>query len=131
MATITDARLTINHDRAKKLAHTTVTCRVRFTPQEEALMRALPDVNVFKLKCQFWGEDPLSDDHLTTSGDVYYFANSTPAPTEDRTFTDTYGEGVLDEDPEGGDEIRGKLVLENLVTRERFTKRTNLVHHGF
>jgi len=133
MATITNASLTITHDHEKKLAHTVVTCRVNFSVQEQALMNALPGTNVFKLRCQLWGADSGffgSDDPLYTSGDVHFFADSTPTLSENRSFRDTVGEGVLDEDI-GTDEIYGKIILTNLLFPVTITKKTNEVSHSF
>ena len=135
MATITDAKLTISHDHAKKLATPVVTCHVNFSPQDMALMNALPNVRVFKLKCQLWGADEWfngGDDNLGLAvySRVHYFADSTPTPTESRTFSAEVGEGVLDED-NGIDEIYGKLTLYNLVFPSIVSKKTNEVHHSF
>lgn len=134
MATISHANLQIKHDHDKKLATPVVTGKVTFTPIEQALMKTLPGQRVFKLTCELWGADgwfPGDDDNkryrYTT---VYYFADSTPTPVEERKFSVTVGEGVLDEDL-GTDEIYGKLILDNLLFPARVEKKTNEVSHNF
>jgi hypothetical protein len=133
MATITNATLTIAHDHEKKLATPVVKCKVRFTELELCQMKNCPRQKMFKLKCQLWGEDGFftgSDDHLFNYANVFYFPDPTPAAAEDRTFTVTVGEGVLDEDW-GEDEVYGKLILQNLLTGSSGSKKTNVVSHHF
>jgi hypothetical protein len=133
MATISHAKLQIKHDHSKKLATAVVTGTVTFTSVEQALMRTLPGQRVFKLSCELWGADSWfrgGDDKRYRYPSVYYFADSTPTPAEERKFTVTVGEGVLDEDS-GTDEIYGKLVLDNLLFPARVSKNTNEVSHSF
>ena len=133
MATITEAKLNITHDHKKKTARPIVTCKVNFTPMELCLMKACPEQKMFKLKCQLWGEDSGlfgADDFLYTYSNVYYFPDPTPTLSETRTFDVTVGEGLLDEDW-GTDEVYGKLLLTNLFTTVRITKKTNVVSHSF
>ena len=84
MASITSAKLSIDHDHRKKTAHAVVRCKVRFTGTEICLMKACPEQRMFKLKCQLWGSDSGltgADDYLYTYGTVYYFPDSTPSDT--------------------------------------------------
>jgi len=133
MATITEAKLKITHDHRKKTAQPVVTCKVNFTAMELCLMKTCPEQKMFKLKCQLWGKDSGltgADDYLYTYSAVYYFPDPTPVLSEARTFDVTLGEGVLDEDW-GIDEVYGKLLLTNLFTAVRITKKTNVVSHRF
>jgi len=134
MATITNRVLTIDHDNRKKLANVKVTCNVNFTGTEICLMKACPGQRMFKLKCELWADDPEwlgGDEKVWTFSDVYYFPDPSPTPTEARQFLVTLGEGVLDEDWWGEDEIYGKLILQNLFTMTTVAKKTNTVHHSF
>ena len=134
MATITDRILVITHDHEKRLARPVVTCKVNFTGLELCQMKACREHKMFKLKCQLWGEDSFltgADDFLWTYANVYYFPDPTPTATESRSFDVTLGEGVLDEDSGGPDEVYGKLILTNLASMVRITKKTNTVSHRF
>lgn len=133
MATITDRKLTLTHDHAKKTVRAVVTCNVNFTALELCQMKACPNARHFKLKCQLWGEDSglnFGDDFLFTYQDVFFFPDPTPTATESRTFTVLLGEGVLDEDW-GEDEVYGLLKLINLSTLVQVQKKTNTVSHSF
>ncbi|MEO8482750.1 MAG: hypothetical protein ABI634_11105 [Acidobacteriota bacterium] len=133
MASITNATLAIQHDHSKKLANVTVKCDVNFTALELCQMKSCREGRHFKLKCQLWGADSGltgADDFLYTFGNAFYFPDTTPAATEQRTFTVTLGEGVLDEDW-GEDEVYGKLLLTNLTSSAQIAKKTNEVHHSF
>ena len=133
MASITNAVLSISHDHRKQLAVPTVKCKVKFSALELCQMKNCPEAKLFKLKCQLWGQDGFltgADDFLFTYSNVFYFPDSSPAATEDRTFTVTLGEGVLDEDW-GQDEIYGKLILQNLLTGNSGSRNTNVVSHSF
>lgn len=133
MATITNAKLAIQHDHTKKLAHATVTCDVNFTALELCQMKSCREGRHFKLKCQLWGADSGltgADDFLYTYTTVFYFPDGSPTATESRTFQVTLGEGVLDEDW-GQDEVYGKLLLTNLTSSMVIAKKTNEVHHSF
>jgi hypothetical protein len=133
MATITNAVLAIEHDHRKKLARAVVKCKVNFTEAELCMMKTCAGQKLFKLKAQLWGDDSFltgADDHLWTYSDVYYFPDPTPSGSESRSFDVTLGEGVLDEDW-GTDEVYGKLILQNLLTLAKITKKTNTVHHSF
>ena len=71
MASITNATLHIHHDHGKDTARPHVTCTVNFTGTELCLMRACPEQNMFKLRCQLWGADSGltgADDYLYTYG---------------------------------------------------------------
>lgn len=132
MATITDRRLNLTHDRVKQTVKAVVTCKVNFTPLEQCQMKTCPGRH-FKLKCQLWGADSGlngADDFLFTYQDVFFFSDATPTATESRTFTVVLGEGVLDEDW-GQDEIYGLLTLTNLSTLVQVRNKTNEVAHSF
>lgn len=133
MATITDAKLVLEHDHRKKTVKATVSCKVNFTALELCQMKACPGTRYFKLKCQLWGADSGltgADDFLFTYSNVFFFPDPTPAATESRTFEVLLGEGVLDEDW-GEDEIYGLLRLVNLVSLVELKKKTNTVSHHF
>jgi hypothetical protein len=133
MATITDAKITIKHDHTRKTAHVTASCKVHFTPIELCLMKNCPEGKLAKLKCQLWGADSGltgADDFLYTFGNVFYFPDATPSSPESRTFEDTVGEGLLDEDW-GKDEVYAKFTLHNLFTGTTMTRNSNVVSHSF
>ena len=132
MASITNAVLSIAHDREKKIARVKVTCNVNFTALELCQMKSCRG-NWFKLKCQLWGDDSGltgADDFLYTLSNVFYFPDGSPTATETRTFEVVVGEGLLDEDW-GTDEVYAKLILYNLNTLVNITKNTNNVSHSF
>ena len=138
MATISNRALKITHDHRKNTANPVVTCTVRFSTLELCQMKNCPEARLFKLKCQLWGADISvgewwrgSDDYLYTYNDVNYFPDPTPSASEPRTFDVTVGEGLLDEDWLGTDEIYGLLLLYNLLTGTVIKKRTNVVSHSF
>jgi hypothetical protein len=133
MATITNAQLALVHDHRKRTVLATVKANVNFSTLEVCQMKSCSEAKLFKLKCQLWGSDSGltgADDFLYTYTKVFYFPDPTPAATESVTFTETLGEGVLDEDW-GEDEVYGKLKLQNLFTLVEVTKNTNTVHHSF
>ncbi len=131
MAQIIDATLTISHDHAKKQATPVVKCKVKFSGLDLCMMGQCSKEHYFKLKCELWGEDPAVDNKLWTYGVVFYFPDASPTELEERTFTETLGEGVLNEDIASGDEIYGKLILSNLLTGTSGSVTTNVVHHHF
>ena len=130
MATISNARLDIEHDHTKKLARCRVTAKVHFTPYERQQM---PLGLRFRLDCQLWGEDLGNwlnpDDHLYNFGSKY-FPDASITPTEDVTFQTTVGENLLDEDL-GKDEIYSLLILKNLYTNIIIKAKSNVVKHKF
>ena len=131
MTRITVAKLAIKHDHSKMTAEVTVKAEVKFTPFEYCLMKNCPKTRLFKLKCQLWGEDYwMPDDRLYTLPAAHYYPAGSPALTETATFKATVGEGMLDEDV-GKDEIYAKLILTNLFTLNKVTKKSNIVHHEF
>ena len=131
MANITNRVLKITHDHKKKTANPIVTCTVNFSTLELCQMKNCPEARSFKLKCQLWGDDPFSDDYLYTYNDVYFFPDAGPSASENRMFDVTVGQGLLDEDWWGKDEIYGRLMLYNLATGVIIRKNTNVVHHSF
>ncbi|MEM7163485.1 MAG: hypothetical protein AAF487_13705 [Bacteroidota bacterium] len=97
-------------------------------------MKSCEKAKLFKLKCEIWGDDERflevgKNDKLYTIPRVIYFPDSSPSGTETITFTDTVGEGVLDEDKwwRPKDEIFGKLKLTNLLTGLTSSRDTNVV----
>ena len=131
MASITDVKLSISHDHKKKLVEPIVKCKIRFSDLELCMMKNCSKGRFFKLKCQLWGDDPFSDDFLYTYSTVYYFPDGNPTSPESRTFKVVLGEGVLDEDWLGKDEIYGKLILQNLFSGTVISRKSNVVSHSF
>ncbi len=135
MATITNRKLTVRHDHEKKTVLATVTCNVNFTALELCQMKNCTAARHFKLKCQLWGEDDSffdpTDNLLYTYGNAFYFPDGTPTATETRKFEVLLGEGVLDEDWLGRDEVYGLLRLSNLNAMTEIKKKTNTVEHHF
>ncbi len=133
MATITNAVLTLAHDHRKKTVQATAKCRVNFTELELCQMKNCAGARFFKLKCQLWGEDSglnFGDDFLFTYSQAFFFPDSSPAASEDRTFDVLLGEGVLDEDW-GQDEVYALFKLVNLYTTAEVKKKSNVVSHSF
>jgi len=133
MAQIINRVLAIQHDQVKKLANVTVKCDVKFTELELCQMRTCRGL-WFKLQCQLWGKDGgflNPDDLLFVIPTVYYFPDGNPTQIENRAFTITLGEGVLNEDVFGQDEIYAKLILTNLPAGTQISGITNTVHHSF
>lgn len=130
MAQIINRVLSIQHDHAKRLANVTVKCEVKFTELELCQMKSCGG-RWFKLKCQLWGDDPIVDDFLFTMPTVYYFPDGNPTQIENRVFTVTLGEGVLNEDWLGQDEVYAKLILQNLSSGTQIMANTNVVQHSF
>jgi len=131
MASITKAELTISHDHRKRTATPVVKCTINFNDLEVCMMKTCPKTRLFKLKCQLWGSDPGADQFLYTYDRVYYFPDPTPTSNENREFTAVVGEGLLDEDWFGGDEVYGKVILYNLFAVTTKKRNTNIVHHHF
>jgi hypothetical protein len=133
MATITNATLTLAHNHDKRTVKATAKCRVNFTALELCQMKNCTGARFFKLKCQLWGEDgglTFGDDFLYTYQDVFYFPDTTPTASEDRTFDVLLGEGVLDEDW-GTDEVYALFKLINVYTTAEVKKKSNTVSHNF
>ena len=129
MASISNPRLDIKHDHAKKTARVLITANLNFTEYEMAQIR---QGLRFKLQTKLWGADSGfngSDDVLYTLTPKYY-PDSTPNATEKVSFDVTLGEGVLDEDW-GTDEVYARLTLVNLYTQVAVTRKTNQVSHDF
>ena len=135
MATITNRKLTLRHDHTKKTVLATVTCDVNFTALELCQMKNCTGARHFKLRCQLWGDDDSifdrTDNLLFTYGNVFFFPDGTPTATESRKFEVLLGEGVLNEDWLGQDEVYGLLRLTNLSAMSEVKKRTNTVVHSF
>ncbi len=131
MASITNRVLTIKHDHKRHVVHVKVTCNVNFSGLELCQIRTCPEHKMFKLKCQLWGDDPIWDDFLYTFPSVLYLPSAGPVATETAQFEDTVGEGLLDEDWIGKDEVYGKLILYNLAVNTVISKNTNVIHHSF
>lgn len=133
MATITDAKLSLEHDHRKQTVRAIVKCKVNFTPLEQCQMKNCAGSRFFKLKAQLWGADSGltgADDFLFTYSNVFFFPDASPSSSESRTFDVVLGEGVLDEDW-GQDEVYGLLKLVNLATLNQISKKTNTVEHHF
>ena len=134
MATITNAVLTLAHDHTKKTVRAIAKCTVNFTHLELCQMKACPNGRLLKLKCELWGADSGffgdDDNRLFTYGAVFYFPDTTPNPSETRTFDVVLGEGVLDEDW-GQDEVYALFKLVNLSSNVALQKKTNTVSHSF
>jgi len=138
MPTLTDRKLTINHDHTKKTAKVAARCDVNFNAAEVALMSTAPSAKWFKLKCQLWGADSGitgSDDFLYTISDIKYFPSGAPRALYNNVeFTVTLGEGVLNEDDITGgftDEIYAKFLLTPLAAGGSATGKSNQVSHNF
>ena len=132
MARIANAHLSISLDNKKKLVTPVVKCRIEFTGLELCMMKSCPKEEMFKLKCELWGFDPLRpDEKRWVYNDLYYFPDATIAANENRSFEVILGEGVLDEDLNDEDEIYGLVRLTNLLSNSSRSRRTNIVQMVF
>ena len=130
MASITNAKLGIAVDSAKKTARCTVTCKVFFTAYE---LREMKEGLKFVLHCSLWGEDLgnwLNPDDFLYSYGSKYFPDATPASPESVSFDVTVGVSLLDEDW-GTDEVYGLLTLRNLYTGNTVKRKTNVITRNF
>ena len=66
MASISNAKFALSHDHGKNLVTPVVTGTVTFSKMEFCQMKTCEGRNVFKLRCQLWGEDGFAnpDDFL-------------------------------------------------------------------
>jgi hypothetical protein len=135
MPQIQNPKLAINPIKEKSLSECTVTCRIRFFPDELAVIKVLPQLK-FKLKCELWGSEvdkTNKDDKLWVFESVLSFPDSTPTEYENARFFVVLNDDMLNEDMflEGPqDEIYGKLIL----THKLFPKterKTNVVTDTF
>lgn len=153
MAKILQADLQINREISAGVAECIVRCKIEFTRFEYCLMSQC-EGHLFKLKCELMGRDekPIDepepvgsptvgipnsglpvmgyiDDHLYTFEDVYWFPDRIPNKIEERVFSKTIGQSILDEDVDayGPDEIYSLLTLKNVFANVVVTKRTNIV----
>lgn len=146
MASITNAKLTLTHDHKRKTVTAVVTCEVNFSVLELCIMKNCPSARLFRLKCELRGSDvrgfgawsPTSPDFpaqvgaLWTYTKVYFYPDASPIAVERPTFdSGVLGEGVLDEDLRGEDDVYGLLRLTNYLSGGQITKKTNTVHHSF
>lgn len=133
MATITNASLSLAHDHKRRVVEAVVKCNINFSSVELCQMKTCPG-RYFKAKCELWKDDPWyagGDASLYTFNRVYYFPDPTPSATESISFKETLGEGLLDEDVFGEDEIFGLIRLTNLSTLFEIKRKTNTVSHHF
>ncbi|MFB5619959.1 MAG: hypothetical protein ACE5RC_02340 [Nitrosopumilus sp.] len=135
MASVSNAKLTVSHDHGKHLVTPVVTCDVTFSKMEFCQMKTCEVRNIFKLRCQIWGEDGfLNPDDFLYEYTPKFFPDSTPQQSESVKFEVTLGESVLDEDDSffnKRDEVYGKLILTNRETGQTSNAKTNVVKHHF
>ena len=134
MPQILNAKLAINHIKEKSLSECAVTCRIRFFPDELAVIQVLPQLK-FKLKCELWGADDGflgGDDKLWVFESVLSFPDSTPTEYESARFFVVLGDEKLNEDTvfSPKDEIYGKLILTHLLF-QKVERKTNVVTDYF
>lgn len=136
MPQIQNPKLAINHIKEKSLSECAVTCRIRFFPDELAVIKVLPQLK-FNLKCELWGSEDseplkLKDDKLWVFETVIYFPNSTPNEYENARFLVVLGDEKLNEDTgfKPQDEIYGKLILTHKLF-PKVERKTNVVTDYF
>jgi hypothetical protein len=109
MATISDARLNISCNSGTGICNCVVTGRVAFSQFE---LNSQQQGLTYRLRCRLIGDDPIDNDLLF----VYparFFPDATPSLSESFRFETNLGRNILNEDPEGGDEIFAELRLSN------------------
>jgi len=133
MATIANARLTINLSLPANQADVVVECVVRFTQLEMFLMQ---NGLRFRLDCKVWGEDLgqgnwLDADDFLFTYDSKFFPDASPTQVENVTgqnaFRRRMNKNVINEDS-GTDEIYGELTLTNLENNNKVKLKTNVIH---
>ncbi|MFB5599936.1 MAG: hypothetical protein ACE5SW_06890 [Nitrososphaeraceae archaeon] len=127
MVIILNEKLIINHDHNKKLSQVAVSGEIRFTPQELYQMNTNGKC-LFKLKCELWGKDIVTNDKLFIFNPLKYFPDISPTICEKFTFKEILGEGVLDEDL-GKNEVYARLILTNLANGNQIIDKTETVSH--
>lgn len=130
MASITELKLSINHNHSTKTATPLVTGKIAFSAYE---LNQMKEGLKFRLKVQLWGEDSGltgADDYLYTFDKIIYYPDANPSALESFTFEKTLGEGLLDEDL-GTDEVYAKAYLSNLYTLVTVKKSSNTVSHSY
>jgi hypothetical protein len=127
MVIILNEKLIINHDHNKKLAEVDVSGELRFTPQELYQMNT-NGKRLFKLKCELWGKDIVTNDKLFIFNPLKYFPDISPSICETFIFREILGEGVLDEDL-GKDRVYARLILTNLSNGNQIIDKTDSVSH--
>ncbi|MBL8194690.1 MAG: hypothetical protein JNM06_12920 [Blastocatellia bacterium] len=130
MATITNARLTMQLNLPGNNAKVDVTGEIRFTPLEKFLMeKGLR----YKVDCKVWGEDLgwwLNPDDFLFSYSSVFFPDATPSAIEPIAFTRQVPMGLLNEDI-GTDEVYAEIILKNMESGSTTKKRTNVIKHRF
>jgi hypothetical protein len=127
MVIILNEKLIINHDHNKKLSQVAVSGEIRFTPQELYQMTT-NGKRLFKLKCELWGKDIVTNDKLFIFNPLKYFPAISPAISEKFTFSEILGEGVLDEDL-GREEVYARFILTNLSSGNQIIDKTETVSY--
>lgn len=128
MASIMSAVLNLTHNHTKKTVLAVATCKVQFTPYE---VKEMKEGLRFKLKCSLSGNNPGPGNLLFIYPLPRFFPDQSPTPAESATYEVTLGEGVLDEDVVGADDILATFTLTNLYTKNISSKKSNLVFHFF
>ena len=109
MASISDAKLSISCNSTTGICNCVVTGKVSFLPFE---LSSQQQGLQYRLRCQLLGDDPIDNDTLFLYP-LKFFPDATPSLTESFKFEAAVGRNILNEDPEGGDEIFAELRLTN------------------
>src|SRR5215218_9933138 len=131
MATLVSSHLTIQLNLPNKMARVVVTGRVQFTTFEFFMLQH--GVR-FRLDCKIWGEDLGQGNWLNADDNIFsyasmFFPDTTPAQTENFTFSRDVPQSTLDEDL-GTDDIYGEVTITNLENLVRSKQKTNVIHHS-
>lgn len=122
MVGLYEPRLTMERDKAKGVVHVRVKCDIDQSPLALAMMATFPDERLVKLRCKLYGADPWPDQDnvLYTFTTLIYLPNGDLQRTITVEWSDTVGEGVLDEDVVGKDEIFPRVILHNYLSGSTF-----------
>jgi hypothetical protein len=105
MAQLLNPKLKIESTTGTNQMLVTAIVTVRFSAQEESIIKALNLKS--KLKCRLWSDDADPD----ADNPVFWFATKTISKEDTYTFTRKVSKDTLDEDWEGNDELYAKFAL--------------------
>ena len=105
MAQLLNPKLKIQSTTGTNQMLVTAIVTVRYSDQEESIMKALNLKS--KLKCRLWSDDAWPD----ADNPVFWFATKLISKEDTYTFTRTVSKDTLDEDWEGNDELYAKFAL--------------------
>jgi len=123
---IVKRKLTLVQNTAAHTVKCTAGCQVELNPLEAASLLN-PLHPGFRLRCVLIGIDPGTDPVIFTYAKSKNFKSITDLAGLNQVFEDDLSTDILNEDPNGTDEIRARFTLIDLSNGQSVTKTTNLV----